>query len=194
MVSHPSHTFTTHGRDFLLDGLPFRIFSGELHYFRVPREYWRDRLLKARAMGLNTVCTYMPWNLHEPRPGTFDFAGMLDVAAFLRLAQELGLWAILRPGPYICAEWDFGGLPAWLLANDNLRIRCADAAFVAPATRYLERVSRELAPLACTRGGPVIMVQVENEYGSYGNDKAYLRALRDMLARGWPDVLLFTSD
>jgi beta-galactosidase len=191
----PQHaTFTVRDSEFLLNGRPFRIFSGEIHYFRVPREYWRDRLLKLRAMGLNTVCTYMPWNLHEPRPGTFDFGGMLDVAAFLRLAQELGLWAILRPGPYICAEWDFGGLPAWLLADDNLRIRCADPSWLTAVQRYIERVSEELAPLTCTRGGAIIMVQVENEYGSFGNDKRYLRALRGMLQRSWSDVPLFTSD
>ena len=189
-----THTFAVGEREFLLDGQPFRIFSGEIHYFRVPRPYWRDRLLKARAMGLNTVCTYMPWNLHEPRPGAFDFSGMLDVAAFLRLAQELGLWAILRPGPYICAEWDFGGLPAWLLADDNLRIRCGDPAWLAAVRRYIEQVAHELAPLTCTRGGPIIMVQVENEYGSYGNDKRYLRALRGMLGEGGFDVPLFTSD
>jgi beta-galactosidase len=165
-----------------------------MHYFRIPPKSWRDRLLKARAMGLNTVCTYMPWNLHEPRPGQFDFMGMLDVAAFVRLAQELGLWVILRPGPYICAEWDFGGLPAWLLADDNLRVRCADPSFVVPMTQYIERVSRELSPLTCTRGGPIIMVQVENEYGSYGNDKRYLRLLRGLLDQAWYDIPLFTSD
>jgi beta-galactosidase len=194
MPAHASHTFACSDTQFLLDGKPFRVFSGELHYFRIPREYWRDRLLKARAMGLNTICTYMPWNLHEPRPGQFNFSGMLDAAAFLRLAHELGLWAILRPGPYICAEWDFGGLPAWLLGDDNLRIRCADAAWLAAVRRYIERVSRELAPLTCTRGGPIVMVQVENEYGSYANDKRYLRQLRAMLDRSWYDVPLFTSD
>jgi len=191
---HASHTFACKDTDFLLDGQPFQIFSGELHYFRIPREYWRDRLLKARAMGLNTICTYVPWNLHEPRPAQFDFSGALDAAAFLRLAQELGLWAILRPGPYICAELDFGGLPAWLLADDNLRIRCADPAWLDAVERYLERVSEELAPLTCTRGGPIVMVQFENEYGSYGNDKRYLRTLRGMLDRNWYDVPLFTSD
>ncbi len=182
------------GTQFLLNGKPFRIFSGELHYFRIAREYWRDRLLKARAMGLNTICTYMPWNLHEPRPGRFDFADMLDVAAFVRMAQELGLWVLLRPGPYICAEWDFGGLPAWLLANRDLRIRCMDPGYLPAMTHYIERVGRELSPLTCTRGGPILMVQVENEYGSYANDKEYLRTLRDLLVRVGFDVPLFTSD
>src|SRR3954464_1510542 len=166
-----THTFSHDATNFLLDNQPFHIRSGEMHYFRVPRPYWQDRLLKARAMGLNTICTYMPWNLHEPRPGEFDFANMLDVRAFLEMVHELGLWAILRPGPYICAEWDFGGLPSWLLADDNLRVRCTDAAYLAATQRYIERVSRELSPLTCTRGGPILMVQVENEYGSFGNDK-----------------------
>jgi beta-galactosidase len=136
----------------------------------------------------------MPWNLHEPRSGTFDFSGMLDVAAFVRLAQELGLWVLLRPGPYICAEWDFGGLPAWLLADERLRVRCDDPAYISAMTRYIERVGEELSPLTCTRGGPILMVQVENEYGSYGNDKTYLRTLRDLLVRVGFDVPLFTSD
>src|SRR5215203_3068216 len=114
---------------FLFDGRPVQVFSGELHYFRIPRPYWRDRLMKAKALGLNAVCTYMAWNLHEPRPGEFDFAGddgMLDVAAFVRLAGELGLHVLLRPGPYICAEWDFGGLPGWFLSDEGCRIRVAD--------------------------------------------------------------------
>lgn len=184
---------------FLLDGAPIQLCSGELHYFRVPRPYWRDRLLKAKVTGLNAVCTYMPWNLHEPRPGEFDFTGdggMLDVAAFVRLAGELGLWVIVRPGPYICAEWDFGGLPGWLLADGNARLRCADPSYLASVARYVARVGAELAPLTCGRGGPIVMVQVENEYGSYANDKAYLRQLRQMLiGAGLADgVLLFTSD
>lgn len=188
------HRFGYDDQAFLLDGRPFQIRSGELHYFRIPREYWRDRLLKARALGLNTVCTYMPWNLHEPRPGSFDFTGMLDAAAFLKLAHELGLWALLRPGPYICAEWDFGGLPAWLLSRDGMRIRCSEPNYLAAVRRYLARVGEELSPLQCVRGGPVLMVQVENEYGSYGNDKAYLIEVRDALRAAGFDVPLFTSD
>ena len=141
----------------------------------------------------------MPWNLHEPRPGEFDFAGdggMLDVAAFVRVARELGLWVIVRPGPYICAEWDFGGLPGWLLADDDCRVRCADETYLAAVERYIARVGVELAPLTCGRGGPIIMVQVENEYGSYSNDKLYLRRLQRMLLdAGLGDgTLLFTSD
>ena len=154
--------------------------------------------MQARALGLNAVCTYMPWNLHEPRPGQFDFTGdggMLDVAAFVRLAQGVGLHVILRPGPYICAEWDFGGLPGWLLADPGCRVRCADPEYLAAVKRYVDRVGRELSPLTAARGGPIVMVQVENEYGSYANDKTYLRALRQMLIdAGFGETLLFTSD
>ncbi|HTL29828.1 MAG TPA: glycoside hydrolase family 35 protein [Tepidisphaeraceae bacterium] len=193
-MSQSQITFAIRGADFVLNDRPLRIFSGELHYFRNPREYWRDRLLKARAMGLNAICTYMPWNLHEPTRGQFEFGGMLDVAEFFRLAQEIGLYVLLRPGPYICAEWDFGGLPAWLLKDGDLRIRCADRTYLEAMTSYIERVGRELSPLCVTRGGPILMLQVENEYGSYGNDKSYLRTLRDLLRRVGFDVPLFTSD
>ena len=188
-------TFTYNDSDFLLDGQPVQLYSGELHYFRTPAEYWPDRFAKARAMGLNAVCTYMAWNLHEPRPGEWDFSGMLDVAAFVREAQKHGLHVLLRPGPYICAEWDFGGLPPWLLENPDLRLRCNEPAYLDPAVRFLKRVGEELAGLTITRGGPILMVQVENEYGSYGNDRAYLNAMKQAtLDAGFDDVPLFTSD
>jgi len=185
--------------DFLVDGCRIQIFSGELHYFRVPRPYWQDRLAKAKAMGLNTICTYMPWNLHEPRPGEFDFdgdGGMLDVAAFIRMAGEMGLWVMLRPGPYICAEWDFGGLPGWLLTDRDVRVRCSDKKYLAAVERYITRVGQELAPLTCGNGGPIGMVQVENEYGSFANDRAYLRRLRQLLTDAGlgTGTVYFTSD
>lgn len=188
-------TFSYDDENFLLDGRPVQLFSGEVHYFRTPPEYWPDRLAKARAMGLNAVCTYMAWNLHEPRPGEWDFSGILDVAAFVREAQKQGLLVLLRPGPYICAEWDFGGLPPWLLANPDLRLRCDEPAYLDPATRFIRRVGEELSGLTIPRGGPIAMVQVENEYGSYGNDKDYLNAVkRATLDAGFDDVPLFTSD
>jgi beta-galactosidase len=192
-------TFSHDASHFLLDARPIPLFSGELHYFRVPRPYWRDRLLKAQAAGLNAVCTYMPWNLHEPRPGEFDFTGdggMLDAAAFVRLAGELGLHVLLRPGPYICAEWDFGGLPGWLLADADCRLRVADPKYLQAVRGYIARVGRELAPLTCGNGGPIVMVQVENEYGSFSNDKTYLRALKQMLVEAGlgNGTLFFTSD
>ena len=192
-------SFSYDESDFLVDGRRLQIFSGELHYFRVPRPYWEDRLAKARAMGLNAICTYMPWNLHEPRPGEFDFTGdggMLDVASFVQLAGQMGLWVLLRPGPYICAEWDFGGLPGWLLADPATRIRCCDETYLVAVQRYIGRVGEELAPLTCGRGGPIAMVQVENEYGSFANDKDYLHRLREMLTDAGlgEGTLFFTSD
>lgn len=166
-----------------------------MHYERIPREYWRDRLKKARAMGLNTVSTYVFWNVHEPKPGTYDFSGQYDVAAFIQMAQEEGLYVILRPGPYACAEWDLGGLPAWLLADPKMVLRSADEKFLVPAERWLKRLGQELAPLQITRGGPIIAVQVENEYGSFGNDRVYLGRIRDALKNaGLGEAMLYTAD
>lgn len=179
--------------DFYLDGARFQVISGSMHYFRVVPEYWRDRLLKLKAMGCNTVETYVPWNFHEPRPGHFDFTGMKDVEAFLRLAQEVGLYAIVRPSPYICAEWEFGGLPAWLLTED-MRLRSSDPRFLAHVRAYYDELMPRLAALQVTHGGPILMMQVENEYGSYGDEQAYLAALRDMMLERGVDVPLVTSD
>jgi beta-galactosidase len=190
-----AHSFAIDGEHFALDGKPFQIISGEMHYARIPREYWRDRLRKARAMGLNTISTYVFWNAHEPKPGVYDFSGQHDVAAFVRAAQEEGLYVILRPGPYSCAEWDLGGYPAWLLADRNVVLRSSDEKFLAPAERWLHRLGQELAPLQIERGGPILAVQVENEYGSFGDDKVYLRHIRDALEKGgFRDALLFTAD
>lgn len=186
--------FAIQGEHFLRDGKPHVIISGEMHYPRIPREYWRDRLRKARAMGLNTIQTYAFWNLHEPRPGQFDFSGNLDIAAFVRTAREEGLDVIVRPGPYICTELDFGGFPAWLLKTPGLRVRSLDPRFMRASAAYLKRVGQELAPLQSTRGGPIIMVQVENEYGSFGNDHDYMASIRQQVLDAGFDVPLFTSD
>lgn len=191
----PAHTIGIAGDQFVLDGKPLQIISGELHYERIPREYWRDRLQKARAMGLNTISTYVFWNVHEPRPGVYDFSGMHDVAAFVHMAQEEGLYVILRPGPYSCAEWDLGGFPAWLLADPDIVLRSSDEKFLAPAERWLKRLGAEVAPLQITRGGPIIAVQVENEYGSFGSDKNYLKRILVALRNaGLGEVLLYTAD
>ena len=187
-------TFTIGTNDFLLDGTPFQIRCGEMHFSRIPREYWQHRLRMAHAMGLNTVCAYLFWNVHEPQPGQFDFTGNADVAAFCRLAQAEGLKVILRPGPYSCAEWDFGGFPYWLLKIPDIKLRTRDPRYLEACRRYLSAVGRELAPLQVTRGGPIIMVQVENEYGSYGNDKQYIAILRDDLKEAGFEVPLFTCD
>ncbi len=189
-----AHSFGYKGDHFLLDGEPFLLISGEMHYPRVPRPYWRDRMRKMRALGLNTLCTYVFWNLHEPELGKFDFTGNLDVAAYLRMAQEEGLWVMLRPGPYICTEWDFGGLPSWLLSTPDLKVRTTDPRFLKAAAKYLRQVGEQLAPLQITRGGPIIMVQVENEYGSFGHDHDYMNAIRKIIRDAGFEVTLYTAD
>jgi beta-galactosidase len=172
-----------------------RIISGELHYPRIPREYWTARLRMARAMGLNTISTYAFWNVHETVCGVFDFSGWRDIAAFVREAQGAGLNVILRPGPYVCAEWDFGGLPAWLLADDALRVRTADERFMRFARRWFERLGQELVSLQTSRGGPIVAVQLENEPGAAGYDRAYLLALRTALDEaGFGESPYFTID
>lgn len=179
---------------FYLDGEPFQIISGAIHYFRVVPAYWQDRLEKLKAMGCNTVETYIPWNLHEPQKGEFRFDGMLDVVRFVTLAQELGLYVILRPTPYICGEWELGGLPAWLLAEDGMRFRASYPPFQRHVEDYCQVLLKKLVPLQIDRGGPVILMQVENEYGSYGNDKAYLQWLRDLMRAEGITIPLVTSD
>jgi beta-galactosidase len=190
-----THVLRASGDHFELDGKPFQIISGAIHYARVPRAYWRDRLRKARAMGLNTVETYVFWNLHEPTPGQYDFSGQNDVAEFIREAQQEGLFVILRPGPYVCAEWEFGGLPAWLLREPGMRVRSANPAFMADATRWFHRLGQELAPLQSALGGPIIAVQVENEYGSFGSDHAYMEQIHHLLLdSGFDKAMLYTAD
>ena len=185
---------TTSGNQFQLNNKPFRILSGAIHYFRVMPEYWRDRFEKAKAFGLNTVETYIAWNLHEPRPGEFHFDGLLDIVRFIETAADLGLKVILRPGPYICSEWDFGGLPAWLLKDPRMQVRCMYPPYLAAVERYFDALVPRFAPLLASKDGPIIAVQVENEYGGYGNDREYLQTLENDLRRHGVDVFLFTSD
>jgi len=181
-------------RKFYMDGEEFHIYSGAMHYFRIPQEYWEDRLLKLRAAGLNTVETYVPWNFHEPKKGQFNFEGMLDIVKFVETAQNLGLYVIVRPGPYICAEWDFGGLPAWLLKDKNIRLRCWDKTYIKAVEDFFKVLIPKLVPYLETNGGKIIAMQVENEYGSFGRDKKYLYWLRDLMCELGVDVQLFTSD
>ena len=190
----PSHTFAIGANDFLLDGTPLEIRCGEIHFARVPREYWRHRLQLCKAMGLNTVCAYLFWNYHEFEPGHFNWSGQADAAEFCRIAQEEGLWVILRPGPYACAEWDGGGLPWWLLKDENIRLRTQDATYMTAATAWLQEVGRVLGPQQITRGGPILMVQVENEYGSFGSDVEYMGRLRQALLDAKFDVPLFACN
>jgi beta-galactosidase len=199
LVAQPAqpatHTFRTEGGKFLLDGKPFRIISGEMHYPRIPREYWRARLRMAKAMGLNTITTYVFWNFHEGKPGVYDFSGQHDVAEFIREAQSEGLYVILRPGPYVCAEWEWGGYPAWLLKDHDIVVRSSDPRFMDPARRWLTRLGQELAPLQIGNGGPIIAVQVENEYGSFGSDHAYMEQIHHaLLDAGFNKALLYTAD
>ena len=188
-------TFTVDNGTFLLDGKPFTVKAAELHYPRIPREYWEHRIKMCRALGMNTVCMYVFWNLHEQREGVFDFTGQNDIAEFCRLAQKNGMYVIVRPGPYVCAEWEMGGLPWWLLKKKDIRLREQDPYFMQRVGLFMNEVGRQLAPLTIQNGGPIIMVQVENEYGSYGEDKAYVSAIRDIVRRaGFGDVTLFQCD
>ncbi len=193
-AQRPTDLVADSGR-FLLDGTPFQILAGSMHYARIPRQDWRQRLEMARAMGLNTITTYVFWNFHEPTPGHYDFSGRHDIAAFVRTAQQVGLHVIVRPGPYVCAEWDLGGYPAWLLADPTMVLRSTDPDFTRPAGRWLDRLGKELTPLLASHGGPIIAVQVENEYGSFGQDSAYLAWQRGaLLHAGFGSVLLYTAD
>ncbi|WP_406171158.1 beta-galactosidase [Streptomyces canus] len=185
---------TTSSDGFLLHGEPFRIISGAMHYFRIHPDQWTDRLRKARLLGLNTIETYLPWNLHEPEPGALVLEGFLDLPRWLRLAQEEGLHVLLRPGPFICAEWDDGGLPAWLLADPDIRLRSSDPRFTAAFDGYLDRLLPALRPFMAAQGGPVIAVQVENEYGAYGDDTAYLKHVQQALRDRGVEELLYTCD
>ncbi|TAJ11789.1 beta-galactosidase [Marinilabiliaceae bacterium JC017] len=179
---------------FYLDKKPVQLICGEMHYPRIPKEYWRDRLKRAKAMGINTISAYVFWNFHELQPGEFDFEGQADLAEFIRLAQEEELYVILRPGPYVCAEWDFGGYPSWLLREKGMVYRSNDERFLAACERYIKRLGEELSSLTVENGGPILMVQVENEYGSYGDDKVYLGRLRDMIKDAGFNVPLMTCD
>jgi beta-galactosidase len=189
-----AETFTIGPDAFLLDGKPVQLIAGEMHYGRIPAEDWPQRLHMARAMGLNAVAVYCFWNLHQPNPGPFDFTGRGDVARFCRLAQAEGLKVILRPGPYVCAEWEFGGFPAWLIKDHTVKVRSGDPTYERAAAAYLKALGGQLAPLQIDHGGPIILCQIENEYGSFSNDKAYLGRLKDTLTAAGFTVPFFTAD
>lgn len=188
------NSFEIKNHEFLLNGKPFQIVAGEMHYPRIPEEYWRHRLQMAKAMGLNTIAAYVFWNYHETEKGKFDFKGNADVARFIRIAKEEGLWVVLRPGPYVCAEWEFGGYPYWLLTEPGLTVRANNAAFLAREAIYLNALGKQLGPLQITHGGNILMVQVENEYGSYGSDKAYIEATKNLIRTAGFDVPLYSAD
>lgn len=188
-------TFEVGEGSFLLDGKPFVVKAGELHFARIPREYWEHRIEMVKAQGMNAVCLYVFWNFHEPQPGEFNFDGQADVRAFVELCQKHGLYVILRPGPYCCAEWEMGGLPWWLLKKKDIQLRSMDEYFVERVRLFENALAEQLADLQLARGGNIIMVQVENEFGGYGTDKPYVAAVRDILREaGWTDVPLFQCD
>lgn len=190
-----AHTFTVSGNQFLFDGKPYQVISGEMHYPRIPRAYWRDRFRKARAMGLNTITTYVFWNIHEPRPGVYDFSGQNDIAEYIREAQQEGLNVILRPGPYVCAEWELGGYPSWLLKDRTMVLRDNNPKYIAAMQGWFARLGKEIEPMLLRNGGPIIAVQVENEYGSFGDNHAYMESVKSALqASGMSADVLYTAD
>lgn len=193
-AQNPVTSFAIGDSSFLLNGKPYVIRCGEMHFARIPREYWRQRLKMAKAMGLNTVCAYLFWNFIEKQPGQFDWSGNADAAEFCKIAREEGLFVILRPGPYSCAEWEFGGFPWWLLKDKNMNVRTRYPQYLEACKRYLLEVGRKLVPLQTTNGGNIIMVQVENEYGSFGDDKEYIGIVRDDLKEAGFTVPFFTCD
>ncbi|XP_046928167.1 beta-galactosidase-1-like protein 2 [Lynx rufus] len=201
-LRHRQSGLQANGQHFMLEDSTFWIFGGSVHYFRVPKEYWRDRLLKMKACGLNTLTTYVPWNLHEPERGKFDFSGNLDLEAadtdlpraFVLMAEEIGLWVILRPGPYICSEIDLGGLPSWLLQDSGMRLRTTYKGFTEAVDLYFDHLMSRVVPLQYKHGGPIIAVQVENEYGSYNRDPAYMPYIKKALEDRGIVELLLTSD
>ncbi len=189
-----THTFALGDSTFLLDGKPLQLISGEMHCTRIPRAYWRERMKMAKAMGCNTIAAYVFWNAQEPEEGTYDFTGNNDIAEFIRIAKEEGLWVILRPSPYACAEWEFGGYPWWLLKDKTLKVRSKDPKFLKYYHDYIMQLGRQLSPLLVTNGGNILMVQIENEYGSYSDDKEYLDINRKIFQEGGFNGLLFTCD
>jgi len=189
-----THSFALGDSVFLLDGKPFQMISGEIHYPRVPREAWRARMKMAKAMGLNTIGTYVFWNVHEPEKGHYDFSGNNDIAAFVNTAREEGLWVVLRPSPYVCAEWEFGGYPYWLQEEKGLVVRSKEPKYLEAYRNYIKEIGKQLAPLQVNHGGNILMVQVENEYGSYSNDKEYLDINRKIFQEAGFDGLLYTCD
>ena len=190
-----THTFTLSKTDFLLDGKPFQIISGEMHPARIPVEYWRHRIQMARAMGCNTIAAYVFWNYHESEPGKFDFeTENRNITQFIRIVQEEGMWLILRPGPYVCAEWDLGGIPSYLLKIPDIKVRCMDPRYIESMDRYIKELAGQVKELQVTKGGPILMVQVENEYGSYGNDNHYTRWIQEMWKFNGIEVPFYTAD
>jgi len=189
------HTFRFGPTEFLLDDAPFQIISGELHPARIPAEYWKHRIKMAKAMGCNTISAYVFWNYHETEEGVFDFSkDNHNLAQFIKTVQDEDLWLILRPGPYVCAEWELGGIPPYLLRIPDIKLRCMDPRYMAAVEKYIARLAEEIKPYLITRGGPILMIQIENEYGSFANDRNYIQRLKDLWVSNGIDVPTFTGD
>jgi beta-galactosidase len=189
------HTFAFSPTEFLLDDKPFQIIGGEMHPARIPAEYWRHRIQMAKAMGCNTISAYIFWNFHESEEGVYDFeTDNHNLAEFFRLVQEEGLWLIVRPGPYVCAEWELGGIPPYLLRIPDIKLRCMDPRYMAAAERYIGKLAEVIKPFMVTQGGPLLMIQIENEYGSYGNDRNYMNRLKEVWRSNGIDIPTFTGD
>ena len=189
-----THTFALGDSTFMLDGKPMQIISGEMHYTRIPEDMWRERIRLAKAMGLNTIGMYVFWNAHEMVQGQYDFSGNKNIAQFAQIAKEEGMWVVMRPSPYACAEWEFGGYPWWLLKDKSLKVRSMDPKFMDAYRNYVQALGKQLSPLLVTHGGNIIMVQIENEYGSYSNDKQYLAQNEKIFREAGFDGVLFTCD
>jgi beta-galactosidase len=195
VAQNSKHTFIMTESGFVLDEAPFQIISGEMHPARIPPEYWRHRIQMAKAIGCNTIAAYIFWNYHETEEGVFDFTtGNHNIQEFFKIVKEEGMWLIVRPGPYVCAEWDFGGIPPYLLRIPDIKIRCMDPRYMAAVERYIKRLAEEIKPFMVTKGGPILMLQIENEYGSYGNDRNYMFRLREIWKEAGVDIATFTSD
>lgn len=196
LQAQESHSFAVGKNTFMLDGKPFVIRAGELHYPRIPRPYWEQRIQMCKAMGMNTICIYIFWNYHEQVQGNYDFTGQADVAEFVRLIQKNGMYCIVRPGPYVCAEWDMGGLPWWLLKKKDISVRdLNDPLYMESATKFIHEVGKQLAPYQLQNGGNIIMVQVENEYAVWGKDVKYMSTIRDEIRKaGFDKVQLLRCD
>ncbi|MBK7713446.1 MAG: beta-galactosidase [Bacteroidales bacterium] len=189
------HAFFLSSTDFILDGMLFQIISGEIHPARIPAEYWRHRVQMAKAMGCNTIAAYIFWNYHESEEGKYDFTtGNHNLQEFFKIVQEEGMWLIVRPGPYVCAEWEFGGIPPYLLRIPDIKLRCMDPRYMTAAERYISKLAEEIKPFMVTRGGPILMMQIENEYGSFGNDRNYMHRLKEVWKASGVDIATFTGD
>jgi beta-galactosidase len=191
----PKHVFTLDSTQFLLDGKPFEIIAGEIHYARIPESYWKQRIEMAKAMGCNAITAYVFWNYHEIAPGQYDFrTGNRDLVRFIRLVQQEKMWLLIRPGPYVCAEWDLGGIPPRLLSIPDIKLRCSDTRYMQAVKGYVRALAQVLRPFLVTHGGPVILLQIENEYGSYGNDRNYLKTLETLWRKNGINVPFYTAD